>query len=76
MPNYEQDPGALAAREKLHKLAGLMSGMSAGLHCVKCARDMSVAIKCVADVDKLLEEAGEVLVELRGILHEQCRNEV
>ncbi len=62
------------ARGNVHKLAGLLSGVSAGLYCTKIAEDMPGVMSCVVDVQKLVDEASEELTELRSALHAMGRS--
>lgn len=66
----EIEGGVLRARHIVHKLAGLLSGISAGLYCAKIGNEPDVVAQCVADVQQLLDEAGSELAELRLILRD------
>lgn len=70
MVETEIEDGVLRARRIVHKLAGLLSGISAGLYCAKIGKEPEAVARCVTDVQELLDEAGAELAELRLILRE------
>lgn len=70
MTDRNIEDGLALARGKVHKLAGLLSGMSAALYLARLSDNTDNTLQMGAEMESLLVEAGQELGELRSILHE------
>lgn len=57
-----------AARSCGHRLAGMLSSISIGLHCIRVDKPSEPVLCCVGDMEKCLLEANEELDRLRAII--------
>lgn len=52
----------------LHRLAGLLTGISAGLYCAKASEELDAALSFIDDTQALLDQAQEQLIKLKSVI--------
>lgn len=58
-----------AIRERFHRLAGLLTGISAGLYCARTAKDRESILSSISDTERLLLQVEQELKLLKTVIH-------